>query len=98
MEFVQDLLTFSIQAIAFAGFAGIVLHAILSQHSHFMASYCPQVADYTPKSRAALTTHSRAHIPAPIQAKQRGLGRECSTKHGQLVELDWGNFSAVMDA
>lgn len=56
MEFVQDLLTYAAQAIALAGFGGIALHAILSQHHRFMATYCPRIETYTPESREAEPT------------------------------------------
>lgn len=43
MEFAQTLLSYAAQAIALAGFGGIALHAILSQHRRFMATYCPRI-------------------------------------------------------
>lgn len=55
MEAIQNLLTIAIETVAIAGFTGIVLHHLYKQHRHWVTTYCPPVAPYTPDTQAGET-------------------------------------------
>jgi len=48
----QSALTLIAEVVAIAGFAGIVAHAIYTQHKQFMVECCPPVAPYRTDSQA----------------------------------------------
>ncbi len=51
MEFIQAALTNLIEFTAVAGFTGIAVHAMWTQHKNWMAEFCPPVAPYTQDTR-----------------------------------------------
>lgn len=53
-DLIQSALTASIEFIAIAGFGGIAVHAIWSQHCKFMTDFCPPVAPYQPEAPAVV--------------------------------------------
>lgn len=45
METLQNLLTIAIEVVTIAGFGGIALHSIWSNHCRWMAEYCPVITE-----------------------------------------------------
>jgi hypothetical protein len=50
-DLVQSALTATIETVAIAGIAGIIVHAFYAQHTRWMDAYCPPVQDYTPDTQ-----------------------------------------------
>lgn len=69
MELVQDLLTAATQIIALAGFGGIAVHAMWTQHKNWMATYCPPVTPFDPAEQVEVETLAPVE-PDPVEEPQ----------------------------
>ena len=50
MQAIQHILTLAIEVFAIAGFGGIYLHHLYTQHTRWMQEHCPPVEPYNPDS------------------------------------------------
>ena len=68
---IQSALTSLIKIIAIAGFTGIAVHAMWTQHKNWMATYCPPVKPYTPDTQTEVEANATEPAPQPAEQPQQ---------------------------
>jgi hypothetical protein len=81
METLQNLLTIAAEATVIVGLAGIVAHALYTQHKNFMTEFCPPVAPYQPEVE---TQEAPAAVEA-VEVEQPAVQPEIQAEEVETV-------------
>lgn len=65
-ETLQNLLTLATEALVIGGFGGIILHAVYTSHTSWMATYCPPVKPYQPEAQEEAIAPNPEQLYCPI--------------------------------
>ena len=76
-EIAQSALTAAAETTVIVGLAGIILHALYTQHQHFMTEFCPPVAPHQPEAQATVA-------PAVVEAVEVATAQQPEIKEEEV--------------